>query len=155
MTHRPLFPLRHRRQNLWGLVQLYKAAEGLAPAKTPLRPKRLANEYELGGKLTSTPQTLWTATSRTTTGVSVFPCATPLITNTLVNPNWLQPCQCCCCLCYPGEYLRLEPSSVITEPRYLKLVIVSSFCLFPLISVLILLVLFVISFVFLALIFML
>ena len=25
-----------------------------------------------------------------------------------VNPNWFQPCQCCCCLCYPGEYLRLE-----------------------------------------------
>ena len=27
--------------------------------------------------------------------------------NTLVNPNWFQPCQCCCCLYYPGEYLRL------------------------------------------------
>ena len=27
--------------------------------------------------------------------------------NTPVNPNWFQPCQCCCCLCYPGEYLRL------------------------------------------------
>ena len=27
--------------------------------------------------------------------------------NTLVNPNWFQPCQSCCCLCYPGEYLRL------------------------------------------------
>ena len=27
--------------------------------------------------------------------------------NTLVNPNWFQPCQCCCCLCYPGEYLKL------------------------------------------------
>ena len=25
--------------------------------------------------------------------------------NTLVNPNWFQPCQYCCCLCYPGEYL--------------------------------------------------
>ena len=24
-----------------------------------------------------------------------------------VNPDWFQPCQCCCCLCYPGEYLRL------------------------------------------------
>ena len=22
-------------------------------------------------------------------------------------PNSFQPCQCCCCLCYPGEYLRL------------------------------------------------
>ena len=31
----------------------------------------------------------------------------------------------------------LEPSSVITEPRYLKLVTVSSFCPFTLISVLI------------------
>ena len=30
-----------------------------------------------------------------------------------------------------------EPSSVITEPRYLKLVTVSSFCLFALISVLV------------------
>ena len=29
----------------------------------------------------------------------------------------------------------LEPSSVITEPRYLKLVTVSSFCLFTLMSV--------------------
>ena len=27
--------------------------------------------------------------------------------NTLVIPNWFRPCQCCCCLCYPGEYLRL------------------------------------------------
>ena len=42
----------------------------------------------------------------------------------------------------------LEPSSVITEPRYLKLVTVSSFCLFTLISVLMPLVLLVISLVF-------
>ena len=39
----------------------------------------------------------------------------------------------------------LEPSSVITEPRYLKLVTVSNFCPFTLISVLMPLVLFVIS----------
>ena len=45
----------------------------------------------------------------------------------------------------------LEPSSVMTEPRYLKLVTVSSFCLFTLISVLMPLVLFVISLVFSAL----
>ena len=42
----------------------------------------------------------------------------------------------------------LEPSSVITKPRYLKLVTVSRFYTFILISVLIPLVLFVISFVF-------
>ena len=42
----------------------------------------------------------------------------------------------------------LEPSSAITEPRYLKLVTVSSFYLFTLISVLVPLVLFVISLVF-------
>ena len=42
----------------------------------------------------------------------------------------------------------LEPSSVITEPRYLKLATVSSFCQFILISVLMPLVLFVISLVF-------
>ena len=46
----------------------------------------------------------------------------------------------------------LEPSSVINQPRYLKLVAVSSFCSFTLISVLMPLVLFVISLVFLALI---
>ena len=46
----------------------------------------------------------------------------------------------------------LEPSSVITEPRYLKFVTVSSFCQFTLISVLTPLVLFVISLVFSALI---
>ena len=40
----------------------------------------------------------------------------------------------------------LELSSVITEPRHLKLVTVSSFCSFTLISVLMPLVLFVISF---------
>ena len=45
-------------------------------------------------------------------------------------------CQCCRCPCYPGEYLGFEPSSVINEPRYLKLVTVSSFCPFILISVL-------------------
>ena len=39
----------------------------------------------------------------------------------------------------------LEPLSVITEPRYLKLVTVSSFCPFTLISVLMPLMLFVIS----------
>ena len=39
----------------------------------------------------------------------------------------------------------LESSSVITEPRYLKLVTVSSFCPFTLIFVLMQLVLFVIS----------
>ena len=41
--------------------------------------------------------------------------------------------------------LGLEPSSVITEPRYLKLVTVSSFCPFTLISVWMPLVLFVCS----------
>ena len=46
----------------------------------------------------------------------------------------------------------LEPSSVTTEPRYLKLVTVSTFCQFTLISVLMPLVLFVISLVFSALI---
>ena len=46
----------------------------------------------------------------------------------------------------------LEPSSVITEPRYLKLVTVSSLCPFTLISVLMPLVLFVFSLVFSALI---
>ena len=46
----------------------------------------------------------------------------------------------------------LESSSVITEHRYLKLVTVSSFCPFTLISVLMPLVLFVISLVFSALI---
>ena len=49
----------------------------------------------------------------------------------------------------------LEPSSVITEPRYLKLVTVLSFCPFTLIYVLMPLVLFVISLVFSALISML
>ncbi|WP_293650956.1 hypothetical protein, partial [Thiolapillus sp.] len=42
----------------------------------------------------------------------------------------------------------LQPSSFITEPKYLKLVTVSSFCAFALISVLMPLVLFVISLVF-------
>ena len=46
----------------------------------------------------------------------------------------------------------LEPSSVIAEPRHLKLVTVSSFCQFTLTSVLMPLVLFVISLVFSALI---
>ena len=45
----------------------------------------------------------------------------------------------------------LEPSSVITESRYLKLVTVSSFCPFTWMSVLMPLVLFVISLVFSAL----
>ena len=49
---------------------------------------------------------------------------------------------------------QLEPSSVITEPRYFKLVTVLSFCPFTFISVLMPLVLFVISLVFSALIYM-
>ena len=48
----------------------------------------------------------------------------------------------------------LKPSSVIAEPRYLKLMTVSNFYPFTLISVLMLLVLLVISLVFLALIFL-
>ena len=48
--------------------------------------------------------------------------------------------------------LGLEPSLVITKPRYLKLVTVSSFCPFTSVSVLMPLVLFVISLVFSALI---
>ena len=39
-------------------------------------------------------------------------------------------------VCYPGSISGLEPSTVITEPRYLKLVTVSSFCPFTLIYVL-------------------
>ena len=52
----------------------------------------------------------------------------------------------------PESISGLEPSAVITEPRYLKLVTVSSFCQFTLISVLMPLVFFVISLVFSALI---
>ena len=48
---------------------------------------------------------------------------------------------CAILQCYSG----LEPSSVMTQVRYLKLVTVSSFCPFTLISVLMPLVLFVIS----------
>ena len=48
----------------------------------------------------------------------------------------------------PQSISGLEPSSVITEPRYLKLVTVSSFYLFTLIFVLMPLVLFVITLVF-------
>ena len=51
-----------------------------------------------------------------------------------------------------GSISGLEPSSVISEPRYLKLVTVSSYCPLTLISVLMPLVLFVISLVFSALI---
>ena len=50
------------------------------------------------------------------------------------------------------EISGLELSSVITEPRYLKLVTVSRFCPFTVISVLMPLVLFVINLVFSALI---
>ena len=46
--------------------------------------------------------------------------------NTPVIQNWFQPCQCFCCLCCPGEYLRLGTIISLTEPRSLKLVIVSS-----------------------------
>ena len=48
----------------------------------------------------------------------------------------------------PESISGLEPSSVIPEPRYLKLVTVSTFCPFTLIFVLMPLVLFVISLVF-------
>ena len=72
--------------------------------------------------------------------------------NAPVIPNWFQPCQCCCCLCYPGEYLRLGTLVRYTWPRYLKLVTISSFCALTLISLLMPLVLFVINLVFLALI---
>ena len=56
-----------------------------------------------------------------------------------------------CCLCLES-ISGLVPASVISEPRYLKLVIGSSFYPFTLISVLMPLVLFVISLVFSALI---
>ena len=34
-------------------------------------------------------------------------CILELRKNTPVNPNWFQPCRCCCCLYFPGEYLKL------------------------------------------------
>ena len=46
--------------------------------------------------------------------------------NTVI-PNWFQPCQCCCCLSYPGEYLRLgtlvryNSAQVLEACNYLKL----------------------------------
>ena len=54
---------------------------------------------------------------------------------THVIPNWFQHCQCGCCLCYRREYFGVG-TLIITEPRYLKLVTISSFCPFTLISVL-------------------
>ena len=38
--------------------------------------------------------------------------------NTLAIPNWFQPCQCCCCLCYPGEYLRLGTLTSVKLSSY-------------------------------------
>ena len=40
--------------------------------------------------------------------------------NTLVNQNSFQPCQCCCCLCYPGEYLRLGTLISFNSARVLE-----------------------------------
>ena len=35
--------------------------------------------------------------------------------------NWFQPCQCCCCLCYPGEYLgRMTKLSSVTWAQVLE-----------------------------------
>ena len=33
--------------------------------------------------------------------------------NTLVIPNWSQACHCCCCVCYPKQYLRLVTVVVV------------------------------------------
>ena len=41
--------------------------------------------------------------------------------NTPVILNWFQPCQYCCCLCYPGEYLRLKPH--VTDPPAILILI--------------------------------
>ena len=55
--------------------------------------------------------------------------------NAPVISKWFQPCQCCCRPCYPGAYLRLGTLvTYITEPRYLKLVTVSGFCVFDLLA---------------------
>ena len=66
------------------------------------------------------------------------------------SPDWLQPCKSCssCAILISG----LEPSSETTAPRYLKLVTVPSFCPFTLIPLWMPFALFVIKFVFLALI---
>ena len=66
--------------------------------------------------------------------------------NTPVIPNLFQPCQCCCCLCYPGEYPKLGTlisynwAQVLEVCDHLKLL-----CPFTLTSVLMPLELFVIS----------
>ena len=54
--------------------------------------------------------------------------------NTLLNPNWFQTFNAAVVCAILESITGLEPSSVITEPRYLKLVTVSSFCPFTLIS---------------------
>ena len=71
--------------------------------------------------------------------------------NTLVNPTGFSLVNAAVVCAVLESISGLEPSSVITEPRYLKLVTVLSFCPFTLISVLMPLVLFVISLVFSAL----
>ena len=40
--------------------------------------------------------------------------------------NWFQPCQCCCCLCYPGEYLRLPKKGNLQQcQNYRKISLIS------------------------------
>ena len=68
--------------------------------------------------------------------------------NTLVNPNWYQLVNAAVVCAIPESISGLEPSSVITEPKYLKFVTVSSLCPLTLISLLMPMVLFVISLVF-------
>ena len=72
--------------------------------------------------------------------------------NTPVIPSWFQPYHCYFVCAILESISGLEPSSVVIEPRYLKLVTVLSFCPFILISVLMPLVWLVISLVFSALI---
>ena len=46
--------------------------------------------------------------------------------NAPVVPNWFQPCQCCCRLCYSGEYLRL--GTLVSYNRQKLMSIYSNIC---------------------------
>ena len=68
--------------------------------------------------------------------------------NTVVTPIWFRPCQCCWCLCYPGEHLRLGTLISYNWAQELETFDCLKLLPFTLISVLMPLVLFVISLVF-------
>ena len=63
---------------------------------------------------------LWESMIHKLTGRWMWQGSASIVSRNREKCLWFQPCQYCCCLCYPGEYLRLGTLISYNSPRVLE-----------------------------------